>query len=114
MRIIRHTIAIHDYQIVELPNDGMPLSVALKRDPAEQEYMLDLWTLDYEAGEPKTLGIYVVGTGNPMPDELDRTMNPHSIIQSLTVLFPNNIFIGTVVTPRGRVWHTFTGAVRDG
>ncbi|MCV7354473.1 DUF7352 domain-containing protein [Mycolicibacterium fluoranthenivorans] len=94
MRIIRHQIAITDYQEIDLPASGKALSVAMSRIPELQNHALDLWSADYESGPPKTLAIYVVGTGNPMPDGI----NP-------------DWFIGTVVTPSGLVWHAFQGLI---
>lgn len=90
MRVIRHQIAITDYQEVTLPASGKPLSVALSRVPDLQNHAIDLWSLDYQMLAAKTLSIYVVGTGNPIPEGVG--------IDS---------FIGTVVTPSGLVWHVF-------
>lgn len=94
MRVIRHELAITDYQTIELPARGSLLSVAKHR--RNENGMIDLWSLDLQNGLPTQLGIYIVGTGNPMPGDLGPA--PH--------------FIGTVVTPIELVWHVFQGPVR--
>jgi hypothetical protein len=99
MRIIRHEIAITDYQEVRLPADGELLSVAMSRTLPNAA--LDVWSLDRRFGEPRKVGLYVVGTGNPMP--------PPIMDRSLSMLHAS--FLGTVVTPSGLVWHVFEGPV---
>ncbi len=94
MRIIRHQIAITDYQEIDLPASGKALSVAMSRIPELQNHALDLWSADYESGPPKTLAIYVVGTGNPMPDGI----NPRLVHWHRR-------------HPRLLVWHAFQGLI---
>ncbi|SIA69894.1 DUF7352 domain-containing protein [Mycobacteroides abscessus] len=96
MRIIRHELDIIDYQTVWLPNDGYLLSVAQSR--TDPNTAIDLWSNDLEYGEGCPKGIYVVGTGNPMPERLRDSVRKRD-------------FIGTVITPIGLVWHVFDGPV---
>ncbi len=109
MRIIRHPIAIIDYQEIYLPGEGEVLSVAASRE--FPNHGIDLWALDYERGEQRTVTIYVIGTGNPMPTDLAAEMDPHGH-GGIPVLLPDHKFIGTVVTANGLVWHIFEGPVR--
>lgn len=107
MRIIRHSIAITDYQTIKLPGEGQPLSVALSRNLPD--HAIDLWSLDEQIGDPRAVGVYVV---NPMPDTLATHLswlphNPRSLIPPTLTKF-----IGTVVTPSGLVWHVFDGPVQ--
>lgn len=106
MRIIRHAIEITDYQTVTLPHDGDLLSVAQSR--TERNALIDLWSIDYEGGEPQAKGIYIIGTGNPMPAQLSGPVSP-----TPGKPFPWRQFIGTVVTPCGLVWHVFEGPVQS-
>ena len=111
MRILRHPIRIDDYQTIALPNHGELLSVAVSR--AAPNRRIDLWSLDFEQGEGRAVGIYVVGTGNPMPSELGPTLVPgwfggaDTVIPQLT-----QRFLGTVVTSSDLVWHVFEGPVQ--
>lgn len=108
MRILRHQIAITDYQEIELLGKGQLLSVAVSR--TIPEHGIDLWSLDYQSSprpymQPRA--VYVIGTGNPMPDEL----LDHDEWSGYPKL-PQRRFIGTVVTPNGFVWHVFEGPRR--
>lgn len=123
MRIIRHSLDITDYQTVMLPHDGDLLSVAQSRTDRNQ--LIDLWSLDFEYGEGWTKGIYIVGTGNPMPEQLRDSANTRYRREEhrYSPGFTNDVFImeedpkpwrnfiGTVVTPCGLVWHVFEGPV---
>jgi hypothetical protein len=124
MRILRHPLEITDYQLVDLPNDGDLLSVAQSR--SNPNFEVDLWSLDYEYGPGKTVALYVVGTGNPMPTELrdsayirdrkeQRRSHPGVVFDygvGMDDPMPWRKFLGTVVTPNGLVWHVFGGPVR--
>ncbi|ORA62192.1 hypothetical protein [Mycobacteroides franklinii] len=124
MRIIRHALRIDDYQEVTLPSDGDLLSVAQSR--RSPNGLIDLWSLDFEHGEGWTKGIYIVGTGNPMPDQLRDSANTQYRRNEhrYSPGFTNDVFImdedpkpwrkfiGTVVTPSGLVWHVFEGPLR--
>ncbi|OHU48122.1 hypothetical protein [Mycobacteroides chelonae] len=121
MRIIRHALRVDDYQEVTLPNDGDLLSVAQSR--TSPNCLIDLWSLDFEYGEGWTKGIYIVGTGNPMPEQLrdsaykrDRREQYRAhpgLVYDYGVPEddpkPWRRFLGTVVTPSGLVWHVFEG-----
>jgi len=90
--IYRLQVAVEDYQ--ELKLTGPPLSVAPDRGGNSDVY--DLWF--EHNGLPKSWGIYVLGTGHPVPwNRITRYMYR---------------FLGTVVTPMGLVWHVFTGPLR--
>ncbi|MBF9523062.1 DUF7352 domain-containing protein [Mycobacteroides chelonae] len=124
MRIIRHNLDIADYQTVALPHDGDLLSVAQSRTDRTQ--LIDLWSLDFEYGQRWTKGIYIVGTGNSMPEQLrdsaykrDRREQDRAhpgFVYDYGVPEddpkPWRHFIGTVVTPCGLVWHVFEGPVQ--
>jgi hypothetical protein len=103
VRVIRHQIAITDYQVIDIPAAGTLLSV--ERSRTIPDHGIDLWSLDYEYGDARTVAIYVVGTGNPMPLALARRLSPPTALA-------DKPFIGTVVTPSGLVWHVFEGPVR--
>lgn len=110
MRIIRHQIEITDYQVIKMPR-GERLSVAASRTLPERD--IDLWSLDMEDGSSDWSGIYVIGTGNPMPDIL--RSNQERFNQGDPIVAGDmrwRRFIGTVVTPSGLVWHVFEGTVR--
>lgn len=103
MRVLRHQIAITDYQVLKVPWPPELLSVAVSRVLPNRA--IDLWSLDLEDGSRQgDVGIYVVGTGNPMPDALAFSGNPFASDRGRK-------FIGTVVTPSGLVWHVFQGPV---
>lgn len=124
MRILRHPIEITDYQTITLPNDGDLLSVALSRD--DQNGLIDLWSLDFQYGNGRPAAIYVIGTGNPMPEELRDSANTvyrraeaargdgvvHDVFIPPEDPLPWRKFLGTVVTPIGLVWHVFEGPIR--
>lgn len=124
MRIIRHQLTINDYQTVTLPFDGDLQSVAQSRTSPND--LIDLWSLDFEYGKGWTKGIYIVGTGNPMPEQLRDSANTryrrdehryspgftHDVFIRDEDPKPWRKFIGTVITPCGLVWHVFEGPVQ--
>lgn len=106
MRILRVEVEVTDFQVIELPNPARILSVAPARTGGER---IDVWFIDYEdqavvklrsakAGRQATVdvGLWIVGTGNPMPPMLD-----------------NADFLGTCVMPSDLVWHVFAGSVKS-
>lgn len=108
MRIVRYPLEIVDYQQVQPLWPGRVLSVAPGRmrppapggfyDPDAQK--IDLWCIDDDgsrgANPPPLLGVWIVGTGNPMPGGL---------LDNDT-----GVFHGTCVMVNGLVWHVFTTA----
>lgn len=112
MRVIRHALEITDYQAINLPTDGNLLSVAQSRTCPNTQ--IDLWALDHECGVPnQPAGIYIIGTGSPIPGDLAAELAPETVGGIRAVLPPVvQQFIGTVVTPSGLVWHVFEGPVR--
>lgn len=109
MRVIRHQIAITDYQVLVVPEPNELLSVAVSR--TIPNHGIDLWSLDLEKGDrPRQVGIYVIGTGNPMPDILQTKEEAGTGVE-LFGMTQWRKFIGTVVTPSGMVWHVFQGPV---
>lgn len=96
MRIHRYELDITDRQTVTLPLGYELLSVAVSR--TDPNGLIDMWAQVPEMATPIPAVIHIIGTGNPMPDDLtnDRTRRK---------------FLGTVVTPGGLVWHVFEGPV---
>lgn len=89
-QVYRYRIAITDYQTLELTT-RLVLSVA--QLPFIYERALDLWAIHDDALPKNKVGIYVIGTGHPMPD-------------------CDLAFIDTVVMNSGLVWHVFIGEVK--
>lgn len=112
MRVIRHQIAITDYQELKVPDRQHLMSVAVSR--TDPNMAIDLWSLDRERGYPPerwpAVGIYVVGTGNPMSDRLETDDERFETGKDSLAGYGRK-FIGTVVTPSGLVWHVFQGPV---
>lgn len=108
MKVFRSQIGITDYQVLDLANNAQLLSVAVSR--TIPNHGIDLWWLDRDSGgwPDQEVAIYVIGTGNPMPDEL----LDHDEWSGHPPNLPLRRFIGTVVTPSGLVWHIFQGPVR--
>lgn len=104
--IYRLSLPVKDYQEIKLT--GPVISVAPDRGNSAvggwgSSDVFDLW---YEHGtwtfvdDPPgiSFGIYIFGTGHPLP------WTAHTRV--------NWQFIGTVVTPSGLVWHVFQGPVK--
>jgi hypothetical protein len=93
--IYRVSVPVTDYQ--ELDLTGPPLSVAADRDGSSACF--DLWfehrDLGFEPDYHHPYPIWVFGTGHPVPWT-------HYTRYAW-------VFLGTVVTPSGLVWHVFTG-----
>lgn len=100
MMIKRLSLDVTDYQTVALTDGAKILHVAPCRTGAER---IDLWFLDPEdwPGVEFSTGIYIVGTGNPMPDRL----------RPIGLPVPQPRYIGTCVMPSRLVWHVFSGPV---
>lgn len=95
MRTIwKFPLEITDFQQIEVPENSSMLSVAFQDRhptyPLAGGKQLCLW-VQVDTDRPmRKRGIYVVGTGNPMPDVIAQ-------------------FIGTALDPRGFVWHVYAG-----
>ena len=98
MRIHRHELEIVDYQTIS--TTGELLSVAQSR--TQPNTLIDLWSLSHPNNFPTSKGLYIVGTGNPMPDQLE---SEEERFQRGAPSLPGHWrkFIGTVVTPSGPV-----------
>ncbi len=83
-KIYKYPLALTDRQTVRVPLGALVLSVA------EQAGRLCLWAVvDADEKETEERVIFVVGTGNPLPEDF-------------------GAFVGTVVTADGAlVWHVF-------
>lgn len=99
--IHRISVEVTDYQ--ELDLTGPPISVAATRDGSSN--IFDLWFEHMEGNRPAyepnyhgRYGIYVFGTGHPVPWT-------HYSRHAWK-------FLGTVVTPSGLVWHVYLGPGR--
>jgi len=91
--IYRYPLIIADFQEVMVTTSwayGEPevLSVAKGRSGTSG---LDLWAVHDDDGTEMALGVYILGTGNPM-----------------TCLPQDARFLGTVVASMGFVWHVYT------
>lgn len=95
-RILRFPLKITDYQSVFIPGPSRVLSAAVSRTDPNGE--IDMWALATNGAVVNQVGLYIVGTGNPIPPQLSH--------------YGDSQFIGTVVTPSGLVWHVLTGLVQ--
>lgn len=100
MKILRQTLKITDYQAIQVPDDSEILSVANSRTRSDRE--IDIWylTADETMQYPQTCGIYIIGTGNPLPLNL------------AIVVIGKRQFLGTIVMPSDLVWHVFRGPLQ--
>lgn len=99
--IYRTRIEVLDYQEIKLT--GKALSVApCRASTVDNEFELsgffDLWSEHWDDKTPTTLGLYVCGTGHPVPWRGVITRDLYR-------------FLGTVVTPY-LVWHIYIGPVK--
>jgi len=92
-RVVCYSLEIVDYQEILIYEPAQILSVAVSRSDPDNE--IDLWALCRDGGAEVRKGIYVAGTGHPLPAEMWSAK-----------------FIGTVVTPGQLVRHVWTGPVR--
>jgi hypothetical protein len=101
-RILRFPLELQEYQELTIGWPAEVLSVALGKDGN-----IDLWAIvvdeDDSRRRPMTVPIYIVGTGHPIPREVN--MEPPQ------VLGDRHGYLGTVVMDR-YVWHIFTGRQR--
>lgn len=109
-KIFRTQLKILDYQEITINANSSLLSVAPARDTYKHEsgypgghidvQGIDLWYINRPEMDPnfpelkKLLGIYVIGTGNPIPNAIG-TSRTH--------------FLGTCVMSNDLVWHVFEG-----
>lgn len=93
--IHRMSVEVKDYQELDL-GGGMVLSVAADRDG--RSAVFDMW-FESDGGSADPTAIYVLGTGHVTPWNAE--------IRYAWV------FIGTVVTPSGLVWHVYRGPRKD-
>ncbi|HVQ84668.1 MAG TPA: hypothetical protein VMS84_07940 [Mycobacterium sp.] len=98
-RILRYPLELTEYQELSIGWPAEVLTVAIGKDGD-----IDLWAMVLDEQDsrhdPVTVPIYIVGTGHPMPREIE----------------PDNLgafssYLGTVVMDR-YVWHIFTGRQR--
>ena len=113
MQINRYFLKITDYQTITIPASYHVLSAAPARDTyrhtsrlprvgvyLDQVQGIDLW-VKVNDSEPQIgfgLGVYLIGTGNPLP-----TMKSGSYV--------GLNFIDTCVMENKLVWHVFVGPV---
>jgi hypothetical protein len=91
--IYRKSLKVEDYQ--KVPLTGPPISVAADRGGYDDVF--DLWYEHMDGNDEKLYGIYVLGTGHPVPWS---NLAERRIFQHL----------GTVITPSGYlVWHVYQG-----
>ncbi|WAB10180.1 hypothetical protein SEA_GRAVAILLIA_71 [Mycobacterium phage Gravaillia] len=102
MRIVRYPLDVVDYQQVQPLWPGRILSVAPGRVEDAEAYKqhIDMWAVDDDPNRgdrlPPILGVWIVGTGNPIP----------------AALIENDaMFHGTCVMKSGLVWHVFTAVI---
>ena len=109
MMVFRYPLKIEDYQEVSVPTAYQVLSCAPARDqyamenlygPPRLTHGIDLWIKVGPSHLNTDLWIYIVGTGNPMPEH-PRTGGSLDLN-----------FIGTCVMPNDLVWHVFVGPTK--
>lgn len=121
MRIVRYELELVDYQQVQPLWPGTILAVKPGRcSPGYLEHQkIDMWCVDAEIPVdecPPTqipiLGVWIVGTGNPMPDRFaDDCMIRDWPIEPYGFEAPRARRIDyrdTCVMANGLVWHVFT------
>lgn len=96
MRVFRYPLEITDRQILTVPMSAVVLSVGQSRE--DPKFMVDMWVRVPEVAPDVQIVVYIIGTGNLMPEEL----NDYSRAR----------FIGTVVTSADQVYHVFAGPER--
>lgn len=119
MRIVRYELAIIDFQQVQplWPGTivGMKPGRLLRggREISARDQVIDLWCIDDSSNTPNRapiLGIYVIGTGNPMPPDMVNPM--HGNVEGHQFdggpLAPGVRYVDTAVMADGLVWHVFT------
>ena len=99
--IYRFNLKLTDYQEISLPTSHEVLSVAPARDTYDfgdgrKTFGIDLWARVSKSHHNKAIGIWVIGTGHPYPEEFDLS------------------FVGTAVMQNKLVWHVFKGEAQSG
>ena len=107
MQINRYYLKLTDYQTITIPSGYHVLSAAPGRDTYKNPMFgradiqgIDLWVKVSDSAQQVGLGIYLVGTGFPLPTTKDGNQ------QSLN-------FIDTCVMDNGLVWHVHVGPVQN-
>lgn len=115
-RIFRYPLKIDDYQEVWLPTSHKILSVAPSRDTYSHPLGvtgsrasvqgIDMWARVAPSHFDDKVGVWLVGTGNPMP-----TREGVRATERFEFLDDDD-FIGTCVMNNGLVWHVYTQVVK--
>lgn len=124
MRIVRYELEIVDYQQIQPLWPGRILAVKPGRliHPFNPQPMtienqkIDMWCVDDSDNAPSwppILGVWIVGTGNPMPEDV---VNRHHgrtgpYVYDGGPLAADVEFKDTCVMANGLVWHVFTSIV---
>lgn len=89
-KILRYSLGITDEAELRVPQSFIPIKVAPSRD--NPNGAIDLWAISngYDFTKTRAVIIHIVGTGNPMSNELG--------IRN---------YFGTTVHENGLVWHVF-------
>lgn len=88
MRIYKYPIEITDYQRLQVPMRSEFLSAQFQGD------IPCLWILVDTESEPVNIELLIIGTGNPVPDNIG-----------------DYSFMNTLQDPRGFVWHLFSKVI---
>lgn len=95
-----HKLALNALDYQEIWISGPIISVAADRGGSSSVF--DMWLEHHDDINQIKVGIYVIGTGNPVPWNEGQLGNRRTMYG----------FIGTVVTPSNLVWHIYQGPVR--
>lgn len=123
MRIVRYELEIVTYQQIQPLWPGRILAVKPSRyqefpygDPRwmTQNQKIDMWCIDDSDNAPQRppiLGVWIVGTGNPMPAELLARPPAYDVMATGPIdpmLWLQHEYQDTCVMANGLVWHVFT------
>ena len=107
MQINRYFLKITDYQVITIPSGYQVLSAAPGRDTYKNPMLgradiqgIDLWIKVNDSPQTVGLGVYLVGTGFPLPTEKSGS-------------YVGLNFIDTCVMENGLVWHVHVGPVQN-
>lgn len=108
MQINRYFLKITDYQTITIPSGYQVLSAKPGRDTYRHVSQIpggnvsvqgiDLWVKVNDSAQQVGLGIYLIGTGNPLPTKKSGS-------------YVGLNFIDTCVMENKLVWHVFVGPV---
>lgn len=99
MRMIyKYPLKIADSQLVDLPADAYVLKVD------EQSGELFVWALVDTEAQTEKREFRIVGTGNPVPDDLNLRYAKDAGITAKDYMF---FHLNSVVMSTGLVWHVF-------